>query len=169
MSYHNGMRKLVLVCGPAGIGKSTFSKGYIESHPEENVEILAADDVRKDMYGSYQAFPPNKNMMIVYDKMIEIAHAEFEEHENLTMIFDTTMLYDERRMYFQRNLKDVVDSFEMYLLKLHDYSICLERNKKRPEEKWVPEEVIISMINGYTDPTEEVKSHFDVVKTVYVD
>ena len=37
VSYHTGMKKLVLVCGPAAIGKSTWSKAYIGEHPEETV------------------------------------------------------------------------------------------------------------------------------------
>ena len=38
------MKKLVLVCGPAGIGKSSFCKKYISEHPDENIFIVSIWD-----------------------------------------------------------------------------------------------------------------------------
>lgn len=162
------MRTLALVCGPAGIGKSTYSETYRKDHPEEDVFVLSADDTRKDMYGGYDKFPPNYNMMPVYREMVKRGKALFESHENLTLIIDTTMLYDERRVYFVRHLPKF-DSTVLVLLKLHDYKKCLERNHQRPQEKWVPENIIISMSEHYEDPSPDCRRHFDRVEEVYVD
>ena len=145
------MKKLILVCGPAAIGKSTWSHGYERSHPDEKVVILSADEVRKELYGSYKSFPPNNNMMIVYEEMI-----------------DTTMLYDERRLYFRRHLT-CFDHYTLILLKLHDYELCIKRNKMREEEKWVPEDVIRDMGKSYMDPSPDCVAHFDECKEIYVD
>jgi GTPase SAR1 family protein len=98
------MKKLILVCGPAGIGKSTWCEAYKTEHPSEDVNILAADEVRKSMYGGYDKFPPDHNMMHVYLQMIAIATDLYNTHPNLTLILDTTMLYDERRLFFVRHL-----------------------------------------------------------------
>ena len=166
--YYVHMRKLILVCGPAAIGKSTWSKNYITAHPEETVFILAADEVRKEMFGGYDKFPPNKNMMVVYEEMVEIAHRLAKENENLTLIIDTTMLYDERRLYFKRHLPEF-DTMVLALLKLHDYTKCLERNRLRPQEKCVPEEVIVNMWNHYMDPSPSTAEHFSEVLDIYVD
>lgn len=162
------MKKLILVCGPAAIGKSTWSKGYMASHPDERVEVITADEVRKDMYGSYRSFPPNGNMMIVYQKMIEMAAELAKNHDSITVIIDTTMLYDERRLYFRRHLP-MFDHYSLVCLKLHDFSLCLKRNKMRPQEKWVPEEIVIDMAKHYYDPSIETKAHFDHSEEVYVD
>lgn len=162
------MKKLILVSGPAAIGKSTWSKAYMVSHPDEKVEIIAADEVRKDMYGSYRCFPPNGNMMIIYEKMIEIASDYAKNNESVTVIFDTTMLYDERRLFFRRHLS-MFDDYSLVCLKLHDYSLCLKRNKMRPEEKWVPENIIADMAKHYADPSDETKAHFDHFYEIYVD
>lgn len=162
------MKKLILVCGPAAIGKSTFSAKYAREHPEEEVVVIAADEVRKEMYGGYDQFPPGMNMMVIYEEMVKRARRLCEAKDSLTLIFDTTMLYDERRLYFQRHLPDF-DRYILILLKLHDYTKCLQRNHQRPKEKWVPDHIILDMASHYEDPSEECKKHFDFVGEIYVD
>lgn len=162
------MKKLILVCGPAGIGKSTWSKNYAATHPEEKVAVVAADDVRKDMYGGYDKFPPDGKMMHVYKEMVNRAHALAKENESISVILDTTMLYDERRLFFVRALKEF-DFYSLTLLKLHDYNACLIRNKQRRKDKWVPENVILDMASHYCDPSMECAGKFNEVKEEYVD
>ncbi len=162
------MKKLILVSGPAGIGKSTYCKKYAASHPDEKVVIIAADDTRKEMYGGYDKFPPDGNMMHVYERMIVKAANQAKENQDVTVIFDTTMLYDERRLFFVRNLPEF-EHKELILLKLHDYSLCLKRNHERPKDKWVPDNIIMDMANHYEDPSENTKKHFVNVEEIYVD
>lgn len=162
------MKKLILVCGPAAIGKSTWSEGYKTSHPDEKVEIITADEVRKEMYGSYRSFPPNNNMLLVYDEMIDRADRLCKENESVTVIFDTTMLYDERRLYFRRHLNNF-DFYALYLLKVTDYEVCIKRNHQRDKDKWVPEEVIRDMAKSYQDPSQDCIAHFDEYKSIFID
>ncbi|MCQ2772040.1 MAG: ATP-binding protein [Bacilli bacterium] len=162
------MKKLILVCGPAAIGKSTFCNNYAKEHPDEIVRVISADEVRKEMCGSYKNFPPNKNMKPIYEKIVEIAKELYNTMENVTVMLDTTMLYDGLRLYFIEQLPMFEDR-RLYLLKLHDYGQCLIRNKKRIEEKWVPDEIIISMCKGYADPKPEVIEQFTEYKEFYVD
>ena len=163
------MKKLILVCGPAAIGKSTFSAKYALEHPGEDVVVIAADEVRKQMYGGYDQFPPGMNMMVIYEEMVERAKRLCKEKESVSVIFDTTMLYDERRLYFRRQLDGSFDRYLLILLKLKDYSLCLQRNHQRPKEKWVPDHIIMDMASHYEDPSPECKRHFDFVGEVYVD
>lgn len=162
------MKKLILVCGPAAIGKSTFCNKYANEHPEEVVRVISADEVRKEMCGSYKNFPPNKNMAPVYEKIIETAKEYYDTMDNVTVMLDTTLLYDKMRLFFIESLPMFEDR-HLYLLKLHDYTQCLVRNKKRIEEKWVPEEIIISMYTSYEDPSPAVASKFVTCKEFYVD
>ena len=162
------MKKLILVCGPAAIGKSTWCHGYEKSHPEENVVILAADEVRKEMYGGYKCFPPNNNMLLVYNEMIDRTKKLCEENESITVLLDTTMLYDERRLYFKRHLT-CFDHYTLILLKLHDYERCIARNRMREPDKWVPEDVIRDMAKCYQDPGADCIAHFDDFQEIYVD
>ena len=94
------MKKLILVCGPAAIGKSTFCNKYAIEHPEEVVKVISADEVRKEMCGSYKKFPPNKNMSPVYEKIIELAKEYYYTMDNVTVMLDTTLLYDKLRLFF---------------------------------------------------------------------
>lgn len=161
------MKKLIFVSGPAGIGKSTYCQSYIDEHPAEQVFIISADEVRKGMTGAYNKFLPNNDMQPVYQEMVRQGEELAKNHESLTLIIDTTMLYDYLRLYFLENLK----SYEyriLILMKAHDYSICLTRNRLRGQTKFVPEPVIISMCEGYTDPSDDCRKRFDEVKEVYV-
>ena len=161
------MKKLILVAGPAAVGKSTFSRRYAEEHPNEDVHIIAADEVRKEMTGGYDKFLPGKDMNPIYDEMVTRAHA-FAKEGDVTIIFDTTMLRDDLRNRFADALEEF-DYKELVLCKLHDYNVCLIRNSKRDAEKRVPEEIIIDMTCHYDDPGEETKKRFQAVTTVYLD
>lgn len=162
------MKKLVLVCGPAGIGKSSFCKKYISEHPDENIFIVSSDETRKGFYGAYDRFPPDNNMMTIYSDMVRQIDVLHATHDNVTVIVDSTMLTDERRLYFLNSCHKF-DVNVCILLKLHDYSQCFERNKQRQTDKIVPEEVIRSMISKYTDPSESTAKLFDIVETIYKD
>lgn len=162
------MKKLILVCGPAGIGKSTFCRKYAANHPDETVRVVASDEIRKAMTGSYQNFLPGKNMMPVYLGVIKEANRLLQENKDVTVMLDTTMLNDERRLFFVDRIQGM-DETDLYLLKLHDYRLCFARNKSRVKEKWVPEEVIDDMIRKYQDPSLDTRSRFLHVETVFLD
>lgn len=162
------MKKLLLISGPAGIGKSTYCRNYINEHPEEKCKIISSDEIRRGLTGSYKEFLPGKDMNPIYKMMVDTANDYAAKEDDVTVMLDTTMLFDERRVYFLDNISGY-DYKELDLLKLHDYSICLKRNHERIQEKWVPEEVIQSMIDGYEDPSKEVSARFDQVKTIYLD
>ncbi len=162
------MKKLVLVSGPAGIGKSTYCVKYMNAHPDEKSFIVAADEVRKDLCGDYDKFPPNRDMSIVYNEMINRIHKLAEEHQELIVLVDTTMLFDERRLFFVENLPEF-NYRELVLLKLHDYNIAIARNASRVGPKHVPDEVVIDMIKNYFDPTPETLIHFDNYREVFLD
>ena len=51
------MKKLILVCGPAGIGKSTFCQNYTKQHPLEKVVRISSDEIRLKLTKSYRNFP----------------------------------------------------------------------------------------------------------------
>ena len=45
------MRKLIMLVGLPGSGKSTYAKRYKEENSTEEVEILSSDTLRKEMFG----------------------------------------------------------------------------------------------------------------------
>ena len=170
----NGLRRILLSSLQGAAITAVKIEGAVHEFmalPEirEDVVVIAADEVRKQMYGGYDQFPPGMNMMVIYEEMVERAKRLCEEKESVSVIFDTTMLYDERRLYFRRQLDGSFDRYLLILLKLKDYSLCLQRNHQRPKEKWVPDHIIMDMASHYEDPSPECKRHFDFVGEVYVD
>jgi len=163
------MKKLILVAGPAGIGKSTYCRDYVSKHNEEDVHIVSSDETRRAMCGGYDKFPPHHDMSPIYQAMVKEAKSIAQGKEDVTVMIDMTLLYNERRMFFYHNLAESFDSFQLIMLKVHDYRLCLERNHKRIQEKWVPAETVLDMASHYEEPDEEVKSHFSPISEVYVD
>ena len=156
------MKKLILMAGVAGSGKSTWSRAYAQSHP--NTYIIDTDDTRKSITGSYLVF--TEPVSLAWDEMIRKANEILAREEDCTVIIDSTFLNDERRLYFLDRLKGY-DYLEHYMVKFHDYSVVYRNNKSRPKEKWVPEEVIDKMIKSYVHPSPEVERLFDKIVIEY--
>ena len=156
------MRKLILMAGVPGTGKSSWAYAYAKEHP--NTFVVDTDETRKEITGSYKIF--TKPVSIAHDAMIAKANKYLSENEDCTVIIDSTFLDDERRTYFLDRLKGY-DFLEHVMIKFHDYSIVYRRNKERKKEKWVPEEVIDAMIAKYKDPSPEVAKRFDKITVEY--
>lgn len=157
------MHNLILMCGIPGSGKSTWCKEYQSKHP--NTFIIDTDETRKKITGSYLIFPPKMEM--IYDEMIKETNEIFEKYEDCTVIEDSIFLEEYRRRYYMERIKHV-DHSMLFMIKMHDYSICYKQNKMRPKDKWVPDEVMDKMINEtYVDPSPETAALFDEVRVEY--
>ncbi len=156
------MRKVILMAGVPGTGKSRWALAYAKTHP--GTYIVDTDETRKEITGDYQIF--TNPVSIAHDAMIKKANDYLAAHEECTVIIDSTFLYDERRLYFLDRLKGY-DYIEHVMIKFHDYSEVYRRNKSRPREKWVPEEVIDGMIKKYVNPSPEVEKRFNKITIEY--
>ena len=156
------MKKLILMAGVAGSGKSTWSRAYAKEHP--NTFVIDTDDTRKSLTGSYLVF--TDPVTLSYDEMIRQANEILAREEECTVIIDSTFLTDERRLYFLSRLKGY-DRLEHFMVKFHDYSVVFEHNKSRQKDKWVPDEVIEKMIQRYENPSPEVEKLFDKITIEY--
>lgn len=157
------MKKLILMAGIPGSGKSTWAKKYQAEHP--NTYIADTDETRKRVLGSYLTFVPD--MSIVWDDMIKQGNDYFATHDgDCTVIMDSTFLDDHRRGYYMDRLKGY-DEVTLFMIKFHDYSICFQQNKMRIKEKWVPEETMRDMITRYVNPSPEMEKRFDRIVIEY--
>ncbi len=155
------MHTLILMAGIPGSGKSTWCRNYQQEHP--NVHIVDTDETRKKITGSYLIFP--EKMETIFDAMIEETNSLFAQYkdEEATVIEDSIFLDDYRRKYYMDRIKGY-DRAILFMVKMHDYSLCYKQNKMRQKDKWVPDEVIDHMIEIYEDPSAEVRAYFDEVK-----
>ncbi len=154
------MRKLILLAGLPGVGKSY----YAQSIQDENCHIISSDETRFAITHDYRIILEDMN--IVYDKMIETANALLNNNENITVVLDSTFLDDKRRNYFLDRIRGA-DYIQLVMLKANIDTI-LTRNHKRQEEKWVPEDVILSMMERYKDPSSDNIYRYNFIKVVYV-
>lgn len=157
------MKRLVLLCGVAGSGKSTFIKLH---NPYKDAHVLECDLYRKKVTGSFKIMPkdPYKE---VYDVVIEAAKKLYEENKNVNIIIDSTFITKARRDYFVSRLPGF-DSYELYILHTSDPKINLKKNKMRDPEKRVPENVVIDMWNKYEAPDDEEREFYDVINVIEV-
>jgi predicted kinase len=157
------MKTCMLMAGIPGSGKSTWAQAYAKEHP--NTVVVDTDETRKKITGSYLIFPPH--MEIIFDEMIKEANAALAAlPSESTVIIDSTFLDDARRTYYLDRLKGY-DRIVLHMIKMHDYSLCYQRNKMRPQEKWVPEEVMKWQLESYKDPAPEVAKRFDEITVSY--
>ena len=154
------MRKLILLAGLPGVGKSY----YAQSIQDENCHIISSDETRFAITHDYRIILEDMN--IVYDKMIETANALLNNNENITVVLDSTFLDDKRRNYFLDRIRGA-DYIQLVMLKANIDTI-LTRNHKRQEEKWVPEDVIISMMERYKNPSPDNIYRYNFIKVVDV-
>lgn len=154
------MRKLILLAGLPGVGKSY----YAQSIQDENCHIISSDEIRFAITHDYRVILEDMN--IVYDKMIETANVLLNNNENITVVLDSTFLDDKRRNYFLDKIRGA-DYIQLVMLKANIDTI-LTRNHKRQEEKWVPEDVILSMMERYKDPSSDNIYRYNFIKVVYV-
>lgn len=152
-----------MLTGVPGSGKSSWAEEYKKEHP--HTYIVDTDEVRKSVTGSYKVFPSDRH--ILYDKMIALANEYLAKgEEDCTVIEDSTFTDNYRREYYMERIKGY-DQASLIMIKMHDYSLCYQRNKMRREEKWVPDEAIDNFIKNYEDPTPEVRSYFSDIETLY--
>lgn len=156
------MKKVILMAGVPGSGKSSWVRKYTKTHP--NTFVIDTDEVRKSLTGSYQVF--TNPVSLAWDEMIRQANEILVKEEDCTVIIDSTFLTDERRIYYISRLHGY-DYLEHFMIKYHDYSIVYTHNKMRRMEKWVPEEEIDKMVKEYVNPSPEVEKLFNKITIVY--
>lgn len=157
------MRKLIILAGIPGTGKSFFAKRELK---EKNMIIISSDEVRFQITHDYRKILSDMN--VVYNRMIELANEQLEKNENITVVLDSTFLTDERRNYFLDRIKNV-DSVELILLKVHNERMIFVRNHQRIRAKWVPEDVLVDMMKKYSFPSDDNLKRYSAIRVVYTD
>jgi len=152
------MNKLIILAGLPGTGKSYYERNFIK---EKHITI-SSDETRIKMTGSYDKML--KDMNIVYNKMIEDANNIFASSNDNLVVFDSTFLDANRRLYFLDRIKNV-DYIELVMLHV-SLKTVLERNHKRIRSKWVPEDVIMEMSNRYKAPDSDEANRYNEIKNI---
>lgn len=156
------MRRLIIVAGLPGTGKSTYAKRFVD----EGAFIVSSDEIRFEITKDYSVILDD--MTIVYEGVCKKINDIFEKDENAFVVLDSTCLTDERRNFFLDRIP-LKEHISLIMLQVHDINVVLSRNKMRIKQKWVPEYVIKGMARAYHYPKNENISRYDVIEEVYVD
>lgn len=128
------MKKMILLSAVPGAGKSTWAENYKRVNTNENVFIVASDEIRRELGGSYQYF---KEEAKVWELFLGRANQYAKDYEDVTVILDSTNLSNHyRRMYHE-----LTPDFDKHVLVFFDLSFekACERNLSRDEIKIVPQ------------------------------
>lgn len=150
------MRKMILLSAVPGAGKSTWAENYKRYNPEERVYIVASDEIRKELGGSYQYF---KEEAKVWQLFLERTNQYAEDYEDVTVILDSTNLTNKfRRMYFEQTPK-----FDKHVLVYFDVTFekACERNLSRHELKVVPHHAMVHLYEELEPIDQETINLYD--------
>lgn len=147
---------MILLSAVPGAGKSTWAENYKHLNPEEKVFVVASDEIRKELGGTYQYF---KEEAKVWSLFLERANNFAEQYEDVTVILDSTNLTNKyRQMYFEKTPK-----FDKHVLVYFDVSLekALERNLSRHEMKVVPHYAMIRLYDELEPVNQETINLYD--------
>lgn len=148
------MRKLIVLSAPPGCGKSTWAKRYIKNNP--NTVIISSDEIRYELTGSYQDFSKQKEVWELFEKrIVDYAHREDNADVIIDALVDLNLLREKYaflgKEYARRILVVINKPFEE----------MIKNNKLRPQEKWVPDDVMQMLYQKFEKPTKEVIDLYD--------
>lgn len=143
---------LILLSGPAGIGKSTWASTFIKNH--KDYIILSTDEIRYQLLGTYT---PNKEENSVINTIVD--RAIDAANNKINVIIDTAITSNKSRMKYYHRLKDYFEFFTLILFQA-PLELCFLNNEKR--ERKVPINVIKQMFDGYQTPNMDVLTSFKI-------
>jgi len=148
------MKKVYVLSGVPGSGKSTWANKFKETHPQ--VLIVSSDGIRYEIGGAYQYFKEEDK---VWSLFFSRANKEVEKDGNIDVILDSTCLTNEKRI----NYLSRIIGFDYKVLVCFDIALgtCLKRNKMHISGKVVKDCEISRMNNIREEPSEEVLRLFD--------
>lgn len=136
--------RLIVLSGVPGSGKSTYCQAYKELYEANNIKvnIVSSDEIRMELFGRYDNF---ENEKLVWEIFRAKAY-EYSKQDHSVTILDATTLTNKHRYNYALKYKGLYK--QIYLVVMATpFEKCLEQNKMRSENKWVPEDVMKSMYN----------------------
>lgn len=152
------MKTLIMLSGIPASGKSTWAKNYQREHP--NTFIISSDDVRVDVTGDYQDHSQQDKVWAEYSKRIH----ECAKNEDCTVILDALNDIDVIREKYVRDNPEF-SSYKLVIFPFNkERSIALNNQRFMPYR--VPDDILITLIDKYQDPSFETKKLFDEIEYV---
>lgn len=151
-------QRLIVLSGIPGSGKSKYAESLLIEYGDK-VVIVSSDEIRKELTGKYASFGKESAVWKTLENRVD----EASERSKAIVVIDATSLKNKKRYYYAKKFRNKFKSVELVVFRIPFFE-CLKRNKMRPEEKRVPEDVIHNMFLSQ-DPieTDTVFNYFDKV------
>lgn len=152
------MSKLIILCGPAGCGKSTWAKSYIAKH--KDAKWISRDAVRFSMVKENEKyFSKEDDVYAEFCKLISEALASGK-----TAIADATHLTERARNLLINTITFPIKDKDITIV---DFWVPLDKvlaqNAQRTGRAYVPDEVIRRMWFQHTDPNNDMRCYGEYI------
>ena len=128
------MKRLILLVGIPGSGKTTLAKKIIE----KGFHCLSADPIREELYGNAAEQGDKEEVFRIFFERLEDALSK-----ELDIIVDNTNLNPrQRKPLLERAQKAGYTDIQLWLLDV-PLDVCLKRNASR--ERVVPDDIVANM------------------------
>lgn len=142
-------KRLILMCGIPGAGKSTFIKNHIAS----DGIIISRDAIRFDMLKSNEDYFSKENE--VWDEYVKALKKAIKCEWYTDVVADATHLNARARNKILNAISDVLNEVEVYVLYVDvDLETALKQNSQRTGRALVPESAIKNMYASLQIPNK---------------
>lgn len=146
-------KKLIVLSGIPGSGKSTYAQNYLSNHP--NTYIVASDQIRLELFGRVDDFSQEE---MVWNKFEGLIIEKAKTHD--TIIADSSATTNVRRLRWAEIFRNIFATIELVYFDI-PFSVCLERNEKRHLS--IPYDDMLIMKNAFEVPSLKVTKAFDKI------
>jgi len=146
-------KKLIVLSGIPGSGKSTYAKNYVATHSD--TYIVASDALRFELFGRVDDFSQEEKVWDIFERLI-IEKAK----THATIIADSSATTNVRRLRWAKLFRENFDAIELVYFDI-PFEVCLERNEKR--HMTIPYDDMVTMKNAFEIPSDEVIKAYDKI------
>ncbi|NCA96264.1 MAG: ATP-binding protein [Methanomicrobia archaeon] len=146
-------KKLIVLSGIPGSGKSTYAQNYLNKH--RNTFIVASDQIRRELFGRVDDFSQED---VVWKKFESLIREKAQTYD--TIIADSSATTNVRRLRWATIFRDTFDIIELVYFDI-PFAVCLKRNEER--HLTIPYDDMVVMKESFETPSPEVIEAYDKI------
>ena len=163
-------KKIILLCGPSGGGKSSFARKMVELDKEKNIWI-SRDKIRFSMVNKDEPYFSKEDS--VFECFVYLINDTIKKHlndnDNVNIIVDATHLTEASRKKVLERLKVPQEIFSLMVINFDlPMEECIKRDSERIGRTKVGGSVIKEHFKRFKEPTREEFDYIDWAKYLFI-